>query len=83
MDGSNGLDDLEGTSGTPGPWTRTSHLPAETVLTAPTASTDLMARRAITITYERQAKLLLSAIHLSSPNGPPPVFQEAPVALLW
>jgi hypothetical protein len=37
----------------------------------------------ITITYDPQAKPLLSAIHLSSRNSPPPVFQEAPVAALW
>jgi hypothetical protein len=37
----------------------------------------------ITVTYDPQAKQFLSAIHLSSRNGPPPVFNEAPVGPLW
>ncbi len=37
----------------------------------------------ITVTYDPQAKPFLSAIHLSSLNGPPPVFSEMPVAPLW
>jgi len=38
---------------------------------------------AITVTYDPQAKPFLSVIHLSSKNGPAPVFQEAAVAPLW
>ena len=37
----------------------------------------------IAISYDPQAKPLLSVIHLSSRNGAAPVFQEAPVAALW
>lgn len=37
----------------------------------------------ITVTYDPQAKPYLNAIHLSNQGGPPPVFQEAPVAPLW
>jgi hypothetical protein len=38
---------------------------------------------AITVTYDPQAKPYLAALHTSSPGGPPPVFQEQPVAPLW
>ena len=37
----------------------------------------------ITVTYDPQVKPYLNAIHLSNQGGPPPVFQEAPVAPLW
>jgi len=37
----------------------------------------------ITVTYDPQVKPYLAVIHLSSQNGPKPVFQEAPVAPLW
>ena len=37
----------------------------------------------ITVTYDPQVAPYLAAIHLSSQNGPKPVFQEAPVAPLW
>ena len=37
----------------------------------------------ITVTYDPQAKPFLTAIHLSSQNGPRPVFNEEPVAPLW
>jgi hypothetical protein len=37
----------------------------------------------ITVTYDPQAKSFLGLIHLSSKNGPPPVFTEDPVAPLW
>lgn len=37
----------------------------------------------ITVTYDPQAKPYLSVIHLSSQNGPAPVFKEEPVAALW
>jgi hypothetical protein len=37
----------------------------------------------ITLTYDPQVKPYLAAIHLSSQNGPKPIFQEAPVAPLW
>jgi hypothetical protein len=37
----------------------------------------------ITVTYDPQVKPYLVAIHLSSQNGPKPIFQEAPVAPLW
>ncbi len=37
----------------------------------------------ITVTYDPQTKPFLPAIHLSSSNGPKPVFQEAAVAPLW
>lgn len=38
---------------------------------------------AITVTYDPAAKPFLNIIHLSSRNGPPPVFREAAVAALW
>lgn len=37
----------------------------------------------ITVTYDPQAKPWLSMIHLSSQNGPVPVFKEEAVAPLW
>jgi hypothetical protein len=37
----------------------------------------------ITVTYDPQTKPYLTAIHLSSQNGPKPVFREATVAALW
>jgi hypothetical protein len=37
----------------------------------------------ITVTYDPQAKPFLTTIHLSNHGGPPPVFQEEPVAPLW
>jgi hypothetical protein len=37
----------------------------------------------ITVTYDPQAKPFLTAIRLSNQGGPPPVFQEQPVAPLW
>jgi hypothetical protein len=37
----------------------------------------------ITVTYDPQVKPYLSALHLSSQNGPAPVFKEEPVAALW
>jgi len=37
----------------------------------------------ITVTYDPQAKPFLTAIHFSNKGGPPPVFQEEPVAPLW
>jgi len=37
----------------------------------------------ITVTYDPQVKPYLAVIHLSSQNGPKPIFQEAPVAPLW
>jgi hypothetical protein len=37
----------------------------------------------ITVTYDPQAKPFLTAIRLSNHGGPPPVFQEEPVAPLW
>jgi hypothetical protein len=37
----------------------------------------------ITVTYDSAAKPYLSVIHLSSQNGPSPVFREAQVAPLW
>ncbi len=37
----------------------------------------------ITVTYDPQAKPFLAAILASSPGGPRPVFDEAPVAPLW
>jgi hypothetical protein len=37
----------------------------------------------ITVTYDPQVKPYLSAIHLSNPGGPAPVFKEAAVAPLW
>ncbi|HTD23243.1 MAG TPA: hypothetical protein VK738_11345 [Terriglobales bacterium] len=37
----------------------------------------------ITVTYDPQAKPFLSAIRLSNPGGPAPVFKEEPVAPLW
>ena len=37
----------------------------------------------ITVTYDPQAKPYLAAIRLSNQGGPPPVFQEEPVAPLW
>lgn len=37
----------------------------------------------ITVTYDPQAKPYLAAIRLSNKGGPPPVFQEVPVAPLW
>lgn len=37
----------------------------------------------ITVTYDPQVKPFLSAIHLSNPGGPAPVFKEEPVAALW
>ncbi len=37
----------------------------------------------ITVIYDPQTKPYLAAIHLSSSNGPKPVFQEATVAPLW
>jgi hypothetical protein len=37
----------------------------------------------ITVTYDPSAKPFLSAIRLSNPGGPPPVFVEKPVAPLW
>ncbi len=37
----------------------------------------------ITVTYDPQVKAYLPVIHLSSRNGPKPVFQEAAVAQLW
>ena len=37
----------------------------------------------ITVTYDPQAKPYLNVIHLSSQNGPHPVFREDTVAALW
>lgn len=37
----------------------------------------------ITITYDPAVASFLNIIHLSSSNGPPPVFREAAVAALW
>ncbi len=37
----------------------------------------------ITVTYDPQAKPYMTAIRLSNKGGPPPVFQEEPVAPLW
>jgi len=37
----------------------------------------------ITVTYDPQVKPSLAILHLSSRNGPSPVFQEAQVAPLW
>jgi hypothetical protein len=37
----------------------------------------------ITVTYDPQAKPYLIALHLSSRNGPTPVFRAEPVAPLW
>ncbi|HEY6351084.1 MAG TPA: hypothetical protein VI636_16900 [Candidatus Angelobacter sp.] len=37
----------------------------------------------ITVTYDPQAEPFLGTIHLSSQNGPKPVFKEEPVAPLW
>lgn len=37
----------------------------------------------ITVTYDPQAKPYLNVIHLSSQNGPRPVFREDAVAALW
>lgn len=37
----------------------------------------------ITVTYDPAAKPYLNIIHLSSRNGPAPVFREAAVAALW
>lgn len=35
------------------------------------------------VTYDPQAKPFLTAIHLSNPGGPTPVFREEPVPPLW
>jgi hypothetical protein len=37
----------------------------------------------ITVTYDPQVEPYLAVIHLSSRNGPKPIFQEAPMAPLW
>jgi hypothetical protein len=37
----------------------------------------------ITVTYDPAAKPFLAAIHLSNRGGPPPTFNEEPVAPLW
>lgn len=37
----------------------------------------------ITVTYDPQAQPYVAVIHLSSHNGPAPVFREAAVAALW
>jgi hypothetical protein len=37
----------------------------------------------ITVIYDPQAKPFLTAIHLSNKGGPPPVFREEPVPVLW
>jgi hypothetical protein len=37
----------------------------------------------VTVTYDPQAKPFMTAIHLSNNGGPPPVFNEEPVAALW
>ena len=37
----------------------------------------------ITVTYDPQAKAYLHVVHLSSQNGPRPVFREDTVAALW
>jgi len=37
----------------------------------------------ITVTYDPQAEPYIGVIHLSSRNGPPPVFDEEPVDPLW
>jgi hypothetical protein len=37
----------------------------------------------ITVTYDPQTKPFLTAIHLSNQGGPPPAFNEEPVAPLW
>ncbi len=37
----------------------------------------------IAVTYDPQAKPFLAAIHLPNQGGPPPVFKEQSVALLW
>lgn len=37
----------------------------------------------LTVIYDPQVKPFLSAIHLSNPSGPAPVFKEAAVAPLW
>ena len=37
----------------------------------------------ISVTYDPQVKPHLSAIHISNPGGPAPVFKEAAVAPLW
>jgi hypothetical protein len=37
----------------------------------------------ITVTYDPQVKPFLAALHVSSRNGPPPVFNERSVSPLW
>lgn len=37
----------------------------------------------ISVTYDPQAKPFLRVLKLSNPGGPPPVFNEQPVGLLW
>ena len=37
----------------------------------------------INVTYDPQAKPFLNVIHLSNQGGPPPIFNEQPVAPLW
>ena len=37
----------------------------------------------ITVTYDPQTQPFLSTLHLSSPGGPKPTFQQASVPLLW
>lgn len=37
----------------------------------------------ITVTYDPQVRPFLSALHLSSRNGPAPLYKEAPVSPVW
>lgn len=37
----------------------------------------------ITVTYDPQVRPFLGALHLSSKNGPAPLYKEAPVSPLW
>jgi len=37
----------------------------------------------ITVTYDPQVRPFLSALHLSSRNGPVPLYKEAPVSPIW
>jgi hypothetical protein len=39
--------------------------------------------RSVTVTYDPQVQPFLTAIHVSNPGGPAPVFQQQPVAPLW
>jgi len=37
----------------------------------------------ITVTYDPQVRPFLSVLHLSSRNGPAPLYKEAPVSPIW